>query len=97
MVTQRTREIPRFQRDVSLVSPSIFLNVKNPYSVSTLRAALELKAVFDQIQAAETAGNLSPEEKKRLEDQAAEKGIQALFKVRTSLAYALAYEEILMY
>jgi hypothetical protein len=51
-------------------------------SVSTLRAALDLKQVFEQIQAAEAAGNLSPEEKKRLEDQAAEKGVQALFKVR---------------
>jgi len=36
--------------------------------------------VFDQIQAAEKAGNLSPEEKKKLEEQAAEKGLQALFK-----------------
>jgi len=36
--------------------------------------------VFDQIQAAEKAGNLSPEDKKRLEEQAAEKGLQALFK-----------------
>jgi hypothetical protein len=43
---------------------------------------VELKSVFDQIQAAEKAGNLSPEEKKRLEEQAAEKGLQALFKVR---------------
>ena len=51
-------------------------------SVSTLRAAIELKAVFDQIQAAEKAGNLSPEEKKRLEEQAAEKGLQALFMVK---------------
>jgi len=51
------------------------------YSVSTLRAAIELKSVFDQIQAAEKAGNLSPEEKKKLEEQAAEKGLQALFKV----------------
>jgi len=50
--------------------------------VSTLRAAIELKSVFDQIQAAEKAGNLSPEEKKRLEEQAAEKGLQALFKVK---------------
>jgi hypothetical protein len=49
--------------------------------VSTLRAAIELKSVFDQIQAAEKAGNLSPEEKKKLEEQAAEKGLQALFKV----------------
>jgi hypothetical protein len=53
-------------------------------SVSTLRAAIELKSVFDQIQAAEKAGNLSPEEKKKLEEQAAEKGLQALFKVRPS-------------
>ena len=51
------------------------------YSVSTLRAAIELKSVFDQIQAAEKAGNLSSEEKKKLEEQAAEKGLQALFKV----------------
>lgn len=51
-------------------------------SVSTLRSAIELKSVFDQIQAAEKAGNLGPEEKKRLEEQAAEKGLQALFKVR---------------
>lgn len=50
-------------------------------SVSTVRAALELKSVFDQIQAAEKAGNLSPEEKTKLEEQAAEKGLQALFKV----------------
>lgn len=49
--------------------------------MSTLRSAIELKGVFDQIQAAEKAGNLSPEEKKRLEESAAEKGLQALFKV----------------
>jgi hypothetical protein len=45
-----------------------------------------LKTVFDQIAAAEKAGNLSPEEKKKLEEQAAEKGIQALFKVFTLLS-----------
>lgn len=45
---------------------------------------MELKNVFEQIQAAEAAGNLSPEEKKRLEEQAAEKGLQALFKVTIS-------------
>lgn len=50
------------------------------HSVSTLRSALELKSVFDQIQAAEKAGNLSPEERQKLEEQAAEKGLQALFK-----------------
>ena len=42
---------------------------------------MELKGVFEQIQAAEKAGNLSAEEKRRLEEQAAEKGLQALFKV----------------
>jgi hypothetical protein len=51
-------------------------------SVSTLRAAMELKSVFDQIAAAEKAGNLDPEQKSKLEEQAAEKGLQALFKVR---------------
>ena len=50
--------------------------------MSTLRSAIELKAVFDQIQQAEQSGSLSPEEKKRLEEQAAEKGLHALFKVR---------------
>ncbi|KAI0776912.1 DnaJ-domain-containing protein [Trametes elegans] len=60
-------------------------NVQGKYhvfseTVSTLRAALELKSVFEQIQAAEKAGNLSPEEKQRLEEQAAEKGVQTLFK-----------------
>ena len=54
------------------------------YSVSTLRSAIELKAVFDQIQQAEQSGTLSAEEKKRLEEQAAEKGLHALFKVRLS-------------
>ncbi len=53
-------------------------------SVSTLRAAMELKGVFEQIQAAERAGNLTPEEKQKLEEQAAEKGIQTLFKVRSA-------------
>ncbi|KAL0948193.1 hypothetical protein HGRIS_010801 [Hohenbuehelia grisea] len=60
-------------------------NVQGKYhvfseTVSTLRSAIELKTVFDQIQAAEKAGNLSPEEKRRLEESAAEKGLQALFK-----------------
>ncbi|KAL4244778.1 DnaJ domain-containing protein [Abortiporus biennis] len=60
-------------------------NVQGKYhvfseTVSTLRSAIELKNVFEQIQAAERAGNLSPDEKRRLEEQAAEKGLQALFK-----------------
>lgn len=62
-----------------------FHNVQGKYhvfseTVSTLRSAIELKSVFDQIAAAEKAGNLTAEEKKKLEEQAAEKGIQALFK-----------------
>ena len=60
--------------------PLISIFLSSYHSVSTLRSAIELKAVFDQIAAAEKAGNLSPEEKKRLEEQAAEKGLQALFK-----------------
>ena len=44
-------------------------------------AVFELKGVLDQIQAAERAGNLTPEDKKRLEEQAAEKGLQVVFKV----------------
>ncbi|KAI0808149.1 DnaJ-domain-containing protein [Fomes fomentarius] len=60
-------------------------NVQGKYhvfseTVSTLRAAMDLKNVFEQIQAAEKAGNLTPEEKRKLEEQAAEKGLQALFK-----------------
>ncbi|KAG9045333.1 hypothetical protein FS837_006496 [Tulasnella sp. UAMH 9824] len=47
--------------------------------VSTVRSALELKRVFDELAAAEKTG-ISPEEKRRLEEQAAEKGLQALFK-----------------
>jgi len=60
-------------------------NVQGKYhvfseTVSTVRAALELKAVFDQIQAAEKNGNLSEAERKKLEEQAAEKGLSTLFK-----------------
>ena len=64
-----------------------------PYiRVSPLRAAIELKNVFEQLQAAERAGNLSPEERKRLEEQAAEKGLQALFKVRLLHQSFCAYQ-----
>jgi hypothetical protein len=48
---------------------------------------MELKAVFDQIQAAERDGNLNSEEKRKLEEQAAEKGLQALFKARHTSLY----------
>jgi hypothetical protein len=67
---------------VTVLLPSLLLGTDAlPIRVSTLRAAVELKAVFEQIQTAEKAGNLSPEEKKRLEEQAAEKGLRALFMV----------------
>jgi len=60
------------------------------HRISTVRSAIELKAVFDQIQAAEKAGNLSPDEKKRLEESAAEKGLQALFKVSSAAMSVVA-------
>jgi hypothetical protein len=49
------------------------------HSVSTLRSALELKAVFEKLQAAEHSG-LSPEQLRKLEEQAAEQGIRTLWK-----------------
>ncbi|KAM6499117.1 DnaJ domain containing protein [Amanita muscaria] len=60
-------------------------NVQGKYhvfseTVSTLKSAIELKNVFDQIQAKEREGKLTEEEKRKLEEQAAEKGLQALFK-----------------
>ena len=42
-------------------------------SVSTIKAALELKQTFDQIAVAEKSGSLSPEEKRKLEESAADK------------------------
>lgn len=88
MASQRAGEIPCLQRNVRLVASSCSTCSLLVYSVSTLRSAIELKSVFDQIQAAEKAGNLSPEEKKKLEESAAEKGLQALFKVRCPLSGA---------
>lgn len=49
------------------------------------------------MQAAEKAGNLSPEEKRRLEEQAAEKAIQALFKVLIFFMISLSsYHHIIL-
>lgn len=45
----------------------------------TVRAALELKAVFEELQNAETNG-ITEERKKELEEKAATKGLAALFK-----------------
>jgi hypothetical protein len=42
------------------------------YSVATVRAALEVKRVFEQLAEAEKAG-ANPEQRKKLEEQAAEK------------------------
>ena len=51
---------------------------------------MELKNVFEQIQAAEKAGNLTVDERRRLEEQAAEKGLQALFKVSRLISFSSA-------
>lgn len=48
-------------------------------SVSTLRSALELKAIFDKLQAAEHSG-LPPEALRKLEEQASEQGLRTLWK-----------------
>ncbi|WFD42224.1 hypothetical protein MPSI1_000865 [Malassezia psittaci] len=48
-------------------------------TVSTVRAALELKSIFEELAKAEEQG-ITEERKKQLEDQAAEKGMHALFK-----------------
>lgn len=52
--------------------------------MSTVRSAIELKNVFEQLQAAEKAGNLTDEERRKLEEDAAEKGVKAMFKVQYS-------------
>lgn len=51
---------------------------------STLRSAYELTDIFKELAAAEEKG-LSEEKRKELEEKAAAKGMQALFKVRTEL------------
>jgi hypothetical protein len=50
-------------------------------TVSTVRSAMALKEVYEAIQKAEEAG-VSDEEKRKLEDRAAQMGLNALFKVR---------------
>ncbi|WWC92369.1 uncharacterized protein L201_007326 [Kwoniella dendrophila CBS 6074] len=61
-----------------------FHGAKNTFNVmgdtvATVRSALELKAVFDKLQQAEHSG-MSPEELRKLEEQAAEQGIRTLWK-----------------
>ncbi len=64
----------------TLVLLSTKHNPADSHSVSTLRSALELKAVFEKLQAAEGAG-LAPEAMRKLEEQAAEQGMRTLWKV----------------
>jgi hypothetical protein len=52
------------------------------YSVATVRAALEVKRVFEQLAEAEKAG-ANPEQRKKLEEQAAEKVRAPLIRHRT--------------
>ncbi|WWC72635.1 uncharacterized protein I206_106599 [Kwoniella pini CBS 10737] len=61
-----------------------FHGAKNTFNVmgdtvSTVRSALELKAVFDKLQQAEQSG-MSPADLRKLEEQAAEQGIRTLWK-----------------
>ena len=56
-------------------------------SVSTLRSAIELKAVFDRLQQAEQSG-LPPEALRKLEEQAAEQGMRTLWKVSSEADFA---------
>ncbi|ORX40966.1 X-domain of DnaJ-containing-domain-containing protein [Kockovaella imperatae] len=61
-----------------------FHGAKNTFNavsdtVSTLRSALELKAIFDKLQASEQAG-LAPEQLRKLEEQAAEQGMRTMWK-----------------
>ena len=74
-----------FPRSHSRPSPSLSLSLewyrsKTDNSVSTVRSAIELKQVFDKLQAAESAG-LSAEQMRKLEEQAAEQGMRTLWKV----------------
>ncbi|WVF68018.1 hypothetical protein IAT40_002780 [Kwoniella sp. CBS 6097] len=48
-------------------------------TVTTVRSAIELKQVFDKLQAAEQSG-MAPEQLRKLEEQAAEQGMRTLWK-----------------
>lgn len=53
-------------------------------TVSTVKSALELKSVFEELKKAEeSAAGISEEKRKELEEKAAQKGLQALFKGTT--------------
>jgi hypothetical protein len=61
------------KRQQKATSYYLFDLISHLISVSTIRAAVDLKQTFDQISAAEKSGKLSPEEKRKLEESAAEK------------------------
>jgi hypothetical protein len=52
--------------------------------MSTLFTAIGHKTVFEMIRRGQESGALGTEEKKRLEEEAGERGLQALFKVTSS-------------
>jgi hypothetical protein len=54
-------------------------------TVSTVRSAVALKSVYEAIQKAEAEG-VSDEERRKLEDRAAQMGLNALFKVRSTFS-----------
>ncbi|WVQ95578.1 hypothetical protein IAU59_002675 [Kwoniella sp. CBS 9459] len=61
-----------------------FHGAKNTFNVigdtvTTVRSAIELKQVFDRLQAAEQSG-MPPEQLRKLEEQAAEQGMRTLWK-----------------
>ncbi|OCF30716.1 chaperone regulator [Kwoniella heveanensis BCC8398] len=61
-----------------------FHGAKNTFNVigdtvTTVRSAIELKQVFDKLQAAEQSG-MPPEQLRKLEEQAAEQGMRTLWK-----------------
>jgi len=75
MVTWCTRTIPRLFGNVSSHRWTDVCADWPPllrHSVGTVRAALEVKAVFEQLAQAEKGG-VTPEQRKKLEEQAAEK------------------------
>jgi hypothetical protein len=59
-------------RTLFLTPPVPILTHRYGYSLSTVRAALEVKQVFEQLAEAEKGG-VTPEQKQKLEEQATEK------------------------
>lgn len=67
-----------------IYSPSGYVALADPPLFPTLlnvRAAIELKGVFQKLQEAEQSG-LSEEHVRKLEEQASEQGVRVIWKVR---------------